>query len=934
MTEKQKIIALLIGAVITMLIPLCRGIYRMIAYRYRPIGKGKPGISGLVLFSLCLLIGIWLMRYAVGYYEILTFVPGSEEESLPAGKEFLNSFFAALRTISLEEEYKDYIQRIGTMAKDVFPCSVMLQGFLSLYASFLNLLAPLAGGAIVLDILARCFPRVKLWFCRCMPWREKFYFSELNEESVSLAKSLLWHYARELKRARPILVFTDVLIDDEEEKEYELLQEAKRIGGICLRDDLAHAPKFRWGKRKYFLIDRKEFGNMQTLVDLTESGKACFIKRANIYLFVETDAYVQLETKIRASLKTHGGKRKALGEEEIPVIMPVRGYQNLVQNLFSDVPLYEPLIGRQDLTELKVSILGSGLIGTEAFLNAYWMGQLLVSKENGAIAPCKLTIHVMSKETPEEFWAKIDYVNPEIRKTVEETAESETGKKDKITPSYCSVSYSRIDVKIGSFWDSNAETNRCLVESDYIIIALGSDENNMSVAERMRLFIGRQRLEEHGEKKHTVIAYAVFHSELCRALNRDVQKDSGQEQTAEEALAQKARDNGIRMHAFGSREQVYSAYNIFMSESEALAKETGSAYRKARNSDAHILAHKDRTVDENSNYNYWANISRALHTKYKVFSLGWITSSFFDVEEKGGENAHREEVARTCETFRRIASLRNKKILTPEDRKLWEELEKKSQALAWLEHRRWCAFTRVMGYRSTDAIEENLRTLKTHKNMSLKLHPCLVEADWPSNGRLYMKDMLLPGGDLDALDRVSLTCREIACSLGLEKPENFKKYDYYFRAFEHCVLRTQLELWNQGDEKYKALLGTDFVYPKGRDKNATAPVLPQLYGKKLNRLCKKGKEEGLVKDYGSRGKPDVILPVSYLQEALGKDLKLLNKKQKDHESIIEACKDGRIPDAIKFGGIWFLPKKVYKEWKSARKPEQKTKPEKKEKVHS
>ena len=71
-----------------------------------------------------------------------------------------------------------------------------------------------------------------------------------------------------------------------------------------------------------------------------------------------------------------------LKTEEKPTIVPVRSYRNLIHNLFVDVPLYEPLINKKDSNKLSLTILGNGIIGTEAFLNAYWFGQMMISRDN------------------------------------------------------------------------------------------------------------------------------------------------------------------------------------------------------------------------------------------------------------------------------------------------------------------------------------------------------------------------------------------------------------------------------------------------------------------------------------------------------------------------------------------------------------------------
>ena len=70
--------------------------------------------------------------------------------------------------------------------------------------------------------------------------------------------------------------------------------------------------------------------------------------------------------------------------------------------------------------------------------------------------------------------------------------------------------------------------------------------------------------------------------------------------------------------------------------------------------------------------------------------------------------------------------------LSAEDLEKWTDLCQKRHYLAWLEHRRWCAYTRTMGYRFTDAFGKYYLERLHHKNDALKLHPCLVEARWPS----------------------------------------------------------------------------------------------------------------------------------------------------------------------------------------------------------
>ena len=58
------------------------------------------------------------------------------------------------------------------------------------------------------------------------------------------------------------------------------------------------------------------------------------LKKAEIFLFTNDDAYVQVEKNVRDKLKFR--------EEEMPTFIPVQSYRNLITNLLKDIPLYEP----------------------------------------------------------------------------------------------------------------------------------------------------------------------------------------------------------------------------------------------------------------------------------------------------------------------------------------------------------------------------------------------------------------------------------------------------------------------------------------------------------------------------------------------------------------------------------------------------------------
>ena len=714
-------------------------ISRAIRNRRAPEKYNKAGVSTALVFSGFLLLAIWLLRFAIGYFTIVNAENGATH--LTPLEEFVNSLFGAIRTFSMEEEYAEYIMDIKALIVEVVPNAhwsfSIIKTVAIVYASVLNLIAPIIGGAIILEILASVFPKIRLRLWHWAIWRKKYYFSELNASSLALAKSIY----KDNKAEKPVLIFTDTYIDDETEKEYELLLEAKQYGAICVRDDLAHVVKPLFGKREYYLIDENEFGNLQTLLGLTDENNIRFLKKTNIYLFVQSDAYVQVEKQINEKLKskTKGNvkeknKRIVFKDGEIPTIIPVRGYRNLVHNLLVEVPLYEPLIHKKNKEKLNVTIFGNGVIGTEAFLSTYWFGQLLISKvvegkEN--IEECELTINIVSKEDSDVFWSKIDYINSEIKDTVRVLNESDEASNSKLLEydseghtnnPYCNVRYIKADVKIGGFWESTSKEAKELLDSDYFIVAIGNDADNISVSDKLRRLIGKKHLEEKYDDVvgQVVIAYAVFNSELATTLNK---------QRHYRCRADDKTD--IYMHAFGGLDEVYSCDNVYMAKHKLLAEGTGAAYDKAKMRQKHIDENKTRSRNENKNYNHWADLARAMHIRYKVFSLGLINKSVFDYSLDDFDSRE-DDIKKQCKTYWQIALSQQGIKLCDNLKPTCDDVELKKHVLAWLEHRRWNAFTRTMGYQYTGEFRRNLQLNgENHKNMELKLHPCLIEAKKP-----------------------------------------------------------------------------------------------------------------------------------------------------------------------------------------------------------
>lgn len=195
----------------------------------------------------------------------------------------------------------------------------------------------------------------------------------------------------------------------------------------------------------------------------------------------------------------------------MPAVIPVNGLCNMACRLFVDVPLYEPLLNNDSSKEktIIVTILGSGAIGTEFFLTTYWCGQML---------DCKLHINAVSKEKQNEendskregnFEGRINFINPEILKTNNPNSDlliySEDGERSE---PYFSYKYRESDVLSDDFVTLMEEPE--LLNTDYFIVALGSDEDNLEVANKLRQIVGVYHMYSAPKKRRSLVMLYII----------------------------------------------------------------------------------------------------------------------------------------------------------------------------------------------------------------------------------------------------------------------------------------------------------------------------------------------------------------------------------------------------------------------------------------
>ena len=138
-----------------------------------------------------------------------------------------------------------------------------------LYAAILYAVAPILTFSNVLSLFKNMTGEMRLRTCRNRPI---YIMSELNAPSVTLANSIVADYTGK-RRNRPLIVFCDVFVQNEEQN-YELLQQVRQLNAICLKKDASHVTFSRKGRpMEFFLIGENEVENTEQVIRLTEKWK-------------------------------------------------------------------------------------------------------------------------------------------------------------------------------------------------------------------------------------------------------------------------------------------------------------------------------------------------------------------------------------------------------------------------------------------------------------------------------------------------------------------------------------------------------------------------------------------------------------------------------------------------------------------------------------
>lgn len=331
---------------------------------------------------------------------------------------------------------------------------------------------------------------------------EKYIFSELNENSLALAKSI------KRKKPRATIVFTDVF-EKGEEASYELIDQAQRIHSICFKKDLLQVHfGFHFPRKKmhFFLIGEDETENLSQAISIIDRYDKPFVM---LFLFssrIESEYILNAKVKRISDTQSNASNHAGIQVRRINAVQSLI-YQSLyeqvkdttgksqTENIFSKACELNPK-NERGAVPISALILGMGQHGTEMVKALCWFCQM-----DGY----ELSIHAYDKDPQ----AKDKFILqcPDLMKQ----------KPDQIPDadeSYVNIKiHSGIDVQTQHFASMLKEVK----DVTYVLICLGDDALNIQTALMLRTLF--ERMPEHQGDKQPIIQAIVYSSELLGTLD-------------------------------------------------------------------------------------------------------------------------------------------------------------------------------------------------------------------------------------------------------------------------------------------------------------------------------------------------------------------------------------------------------------------------------
>ncbi len=300
----------------------------------------------------------------------------------------------------------------------------------------------------------------------------------------------------------------------------------------------------------------------------------------------------------------------------------------LMKNILWDYPLYKSMNKKE---ELNVSVFGVGEFGGYFAKNTLWCGVLPF---------CKLKLNLIDKDSEEDIFGRVS---------------------DNIPKEYFDIEVFSENIHASDLNEKLEKTR--VVNSDYILVAMGNDDLNIKVSRKLRLYFGR-----NGRNPFIL---TVLKNQSKFSVMKDVLKNEGIEVT------------GGALNIYGYKyifedrffDKAYKIYDFICKNYNEVATIEGF--------------YKQSQLDILSSY------ASAIHNKYKVFAL------------TGKENPTAEEINDKL--------THNRSSLVETEHQRWVNFEVLK------------GYVGVPQDKLYDFLINNSTSKKRHRNDELKIHACITD---------------------------------------------------------------------------------------------------------------------------------------------------------------------------------------------------------------
>ena len=345
-----------------------------------------------------------------------------------------------------------------------------------LFSAFLFLLAPMMTLGFVLSFFKNLTAQIHL---RLTKKKNVFVFSELNRRSISLATDISG------KEENCLFVFTDVF-DDSDEISFELIEEARRIRAICIKNDIVTlqiANNLKKSNINFFIIGDDESENIGQAIKLIDQ----FSDRQNTNLYV-LSAHEESDLMLSRVQKCEMRIRKV---NEVRALI----YRDLYENgerFFKDA---------EEKADKKITavIVGMGEQGTEQLKTLSWFCQMEGYQ-----------IHLHAFDRDPNTKSRFSMMCPELMDDRHNGNFTDDGEAQ-----YEIQIHDGIDVDTFSFYIELGK----IPDITYVLVALGDDSRNILTATSLRTFFERIHIHPRiqaivrDSNKKTAITDAVNYSD-------------------------------------------------------------------------------------------------------------------------------------------------------------------------------------------------------------------------------------------------------------------------------------------------------------------------------------------------------------------------------------------------------------------------------------